>query len=415
MCSYTRSQETPRKLIPALAAWGREAGLKNVRIHHTLTLSECEYAHPSMNGIFRVNSLFTGDNVRPAIADGRADYTPINLSELPLLFSRGIIQPDVALVQVTPADEHGFHSLGPTIDTVRAGFMHAKYIIGQVNKRFPRTFGDALVHESHFDALVLGEQEVCGITPKELTDTEKQIGSLIAENLIVDGATLQMGIGGIPDAVLAACRDHKDLGIHSEMVSDGVVNLIEKGVVTNHKKIIEPGRSTATFLLGSQRLYDWAHNNPSLSMRTTDFVNNYFNIIQNPKVTAINSCLEMDIVGNVSADTLGSRVYSGVGGQLDFLRGAAESLDGEGKAILAISSVTNKQVSKIKATLPLGAHVTTTRAHVHYVVTEYGIANLFGKNLRQRAFAMIQISHPDHRQQLERDAYDRLKCMPSSV
>lgn len=406
---------TPRILIPALANHGREAKLRDVKVYHTLTLGPCEYAAPDLKDAFRINSLFTGDNVRQAIADGRADYTPINLSELPLLFKRGHVKPDVVLVHVTPADEHGFHSLGPTIDTVRAAATHAKYLIGQVNSRLPRTFGDTMIHESHFDALVAGEQAVCGIQLKELTDIDKKIGSLIAENLIVDSATMQMGIGGIPDAVLAACKDHKDLGVHSEMVSDGVVDLIEAGIVTNNKKVVEKGRTTATFLLGSQRLYDWAHNNPTLSMRTSDFVNSYFNIIRNPNVTAINSCIEMDLAGNVSADTIGSMVYSGVGGQLDFLRGAGAAIDGKGKAILAISSVTNKGVSKIKSCLPLGAHVTSTRAHVHYVVTEYGIANLFGKNLRQRAFELIQIAHPDHRQQLERAAYAMLKCMPSSV
>ena len=404
---------TPAKLIPALTRRGREAGLKGVRIAHLLALADCEYAAPGLEDTFRVNSWFTGESVRSAIADGRADYTPVNLSECPSLMAKGIIKPDVALVQVTPADERGFHSMGPSIDTSYAGVKYAKHLIGQVNPRFPRTYGDTMIHGSHFDALVLGEQEVPEVQPKKLTDVDRKIGSLIAEQLVEDGATMQMGIGGIPDAVLAACAHHKNLGVFSEMFSDGVLDLLAQGVITNSEKKIEPGRLTATFLLGSKRLYTWAHDNPILSMRVADFVNNAFNIVQNPKVTAINSCTEIDVVGNVSADTIGSRVYSGIGGQLDFLRGAACSLDGRGKPILAISSTTNKGESKIKSVLPLGAHVTTTRAHVHYVVTEYGIANLFGRSLRQRAYEMIQIAHPSHRQQLERDAYARLKCMPS--
>lgn len=250
--------------------------------------------------------------------------------------------------------------------------------------------------------------------PKPLTDIEKAIGNHIAQNLVEDGATMQMGIGAIPDAVLAACSNHKNLGVHSEMFSDGVVDLIEKGVITNNNKVIETGKLVASFLIGTKKLFDYVDDNPFLTMRRVDFVNAEFVIAQNPKVTAINSCIEVDIIGNVCSDSIGTRVYSGFGGQVDFLRGAALGLDGKGKPILAMPSTTNKGLSKIVPTLKPGASVTSTRAHVHYVVTEHGIAYLFGKNLRQRAHALIQIAHPDHREALEKAAFERLKVMPSA-
>lgn len=385
-----------------------------MKIHHIHTEGPGEYNDPEFKDIFRSNSLFTGANCRKAIEEGRADFTPIFLGDIPQLFYKGIIKPDVALVQVTPADKHGFHSLGSSVDCTRAAIMHAKYIVGQVNTRLPRTQGDALIHKSHFDALVEADMELPEHKAKPLTDIEKAIGKHIAENLVEDGATMQMGIGAIPDAVLSQCAHHKNLGVHSEMFSDGVVELVEKGVITNNNKKLETGKIVSSFIIGSRKLFDFADDNPFLTMRRIDWVNAESVIAQNPKVTAVNSCIEVDIVGNVCSDSIGTRVYSGFGGQVDFLRGAALGHDGKGKPILAMPSTTNKGISKIVPTLKTGASVTSTRAHVHYIVTEHGIAYLFGKNIRQRAHALIQIAHPDHREALEKAAFERLKCMPSA-
>ncbi|KAI1281891.1 4-hydroxybutyrate coenzyme A transferase [Halotydeus destructor] len=404
---------TPRGLVPALAEHGRKSNLKGVKIHHIHTEGAAEYNAPELQEVFRSNSLFTGANCRQAINEGRADFTPIFLGEIPLLFKRGIIKPDVCLVQVTPADKHGYHSLGTSVDCTRAALEAAKHIIGQVNPRLPRTQGDALVHESHFDSLVEATMEIPEHASKALSDVEKLIGKHIAENLVEDGATMQMGIGAIPDAVLAQLGNHKDLGVHSEMFSDGVVDLVQKGVITNNKKVIEQGKIVSSFCIGTRKLFDFMDDNPFLTMKTIDFVNKEFIVAQNPKVTAINSCIEVDIVGNVCSDSIGTRVYSGFGGQVDFIRGAALGMDGKGKPILAMPSTTNKGISKIAPTLKLGAGVVTTRAHAHYIVTEYGIAYLFGKNYRQRARALIDIAHPDHRETLEKAAFERLKCMPS--
>lgn len=405
---------TPRALVPALAEHGKKASLKDVRIHHIHTEGAGEYNNPEYAGIFRSNSLFTGGNSRVAINEGRADFTPIFLGEIPHLFNRGIIKPDVAMISVSPADEHGFLSLGTSVDVARAAVMNSKYIIGQVNANMPRTFGHAVIHQSHFDALVEGNIPLPDHKVKDLSDVEKAIGKHIAENLVDDGATMQMGIGAIPDAVLSLLKGHKDLGIHSEMFSDGVVDLFNLGVITNRFKKLQTGRMTGSFLIGSSKLYKFVNNNPYIVMMSIDYVNDEFNIAQNPKVTAVNSCIEVDILGQVCSDSIGTRVYSGFGGQVDFLRGAAKGLDGLGKPILAMPSVTNKGESKIAITLKSGAGVVTTRAHAHYIVTEYGIAYLFGKNYRQRAHALIQIAHPDHREALEKGAFERLKCMPSA-
>ena len=404
---------TPRALVPALAEYGKQNKLKDVRVHHIHTEGAGEYLSPDCEGIFRSNSLFTGANCRKPIAEGRADFTPIFLGDIPQLFFRGIIKPNVSLVQVTPADQHGYHSLGTSVDVVRAALQHSNYIIGQVNSRLPRTTGDALIHTSHFDALVKGELELPEHQPPKLGEVENAIGKHIAEHLVEDGATLQMGIGAIPDAVLAQLSNHKDLGVHSEMFSDGLVDLVRTGAVTNRLKKICQGRILTSFAVGTRKLFDFMHDNPFVIMKTIDYVNKEFHIAQNPKVTAINSCIEVDIVGQVCSDSIGTQVYSGFGGQVDFIRGAALSLDGKGKPVLAMPSVTKKGVSKIVPTLKDGAGVVTTRAHCHYIVTEYGIAELFGRNYRQRAYALIQVAHPDHRQALEKAAFERLKCMPS--
>lgn len=404
---------TPRALVPALADHGKKNKLKNIKVHHIHTDGKGEYLGADCEGIFRSNSLFTGANCRAPIAEGRADFTPIFLGDIPQLFFKGIIKPDVSLVQVTPADQHGYHSLGTSVDVVRAALQHSKFIIGQVNSRVPRTQGDALIHTSHFDALVKGEMDLLEHQPPKLTDIENAIGRHIADNLVEDGATLQMGIGAIPDAVLAQLTNHKDLGVHSEMFSDGLVKLVKTGAVTNRLKKICPGRILASFAVGTKELFNFMDDNPFLVMKTIDFVNKEFNIAQNPKVTAINSCIEVDLVGQVCSDSIGTRVYSGFGGQVDFIRGAALGLDGKGKPILAMPSTTKKGESKIVPYLKQGAGVVSTRAHVHYIVTEHGIAEMFGRNYRQRAYNLIQIAHPDHREALEKAAFERLKCMPS--
>lgn len=404
---------TPRALVPALAEYGKQNKLKDVKIQHIHTEGAAEYNNPDCEGIFRSNSLFTGSNCRKPIAEGRADFTPIFLGDIPQLFFRGIIKPNVSLVQVTPADQHGYHSLGTSVDVVRAALQHSNYIIGQVNSKLPRTQGDALVHTSHFDALVKGEMNLPEHQPPKLSDVERAIGKHIADNLVEDGATLQMGIGAIPDAVLAQLTQHKDMGVHSEMFSDGLVDLVKTGAVTNRLKKICPGRIVSSFAVGTRKLFDFMDDNPFLVMKTIDFVNKEFNIAQNPKVTAINSCIEVDIVGQVCSDSIGTTVYSGFGGQVDFIRGAALGMDGKGKPILAMASTTKRGETKIVPFLKQGAGVVSTRAHVHYIVTEYGIAELFGRNIRQRAYALIQIAHPDHREALTKAAFERLKCMPS--
>lgn len=404
---------TPRALVPALAQHGKKNKLKGVKVHHIHTEGPGEYLEPDCEGIFRSNSLFTAANCRKPIAEGRADFTPIFLGDIPQLFFRGIIKPNVSLVQVTPADQHGYHSLGTSVDVVRAALQHSEYIIGQVNSRVPRTQGDALVHTSHFDALVKGEMELPEHKTPVLSDVEKAIGKHIADNLVEDGATLQMGIGAIPDAVLAQLKGHKDMGVHSEMFSDGLVELVQSGAVTNRLKKICPGRILASFAVGTRNLFNFMDDNPFLVMKTIDYVNKEFNIAQNPKVTAINSCIEVDLVGQVCSDSIGTKVYSGFGGQVDFIRGAALGLDGKGKPILAMASTTKRGETKIVPFLKEGAGVVTTRAHAHFIVTEYGIAELFGRNYRQRAYALIQIAHPDHRAALEKAAFERLKCMPS--
>lgn len=404
---------TPLKLVEAMTEHGKKAALKDVSVCHIHTEGPASYTDPSCEGIFRSNSFFIGSNCRRAINDGRADYVPIFLSEIPLLFHKKIINIDVALVQVSPPDKHGFCSLGTSVDCARAAVQNAKYIIGQVNPCMPRTFGDGVIHKSHFDAMVDGLDNLPEHCPKARSEVENEIGRRIAEELVDNGATLQMGIGNIPDAVLASLKGHKDLGVHSEMFSDGVVDLVEAGCVTNTHKFYHPGKITGSFLVGTRRLFDFVDNNPFVVMCDVSFVNNIPVIAKNPRMTAINSCIEVDLTGQVVSDSIGTRMYSGVGGQVDFIRGAAVGRDGLGKPILAMPSTTSRGETKIVPFLKEGGGVVTTRAHVHYLVTEWGIAYLFGKNLRQRAFHLINIAHPDHREALEKASFERLKCMPS--
>ncbi|XP_063703436.1 4-hydroxybutyrate coenzyme A transferase [Culicoides brevitarsis] len=404
---------TPIDLLNAMTKHGKERNLRDIKVVHMHTEGPATYCAPELKDIFRSVSTFMGGNVRKAVAEGRGDSIPIFLHEIPLLFRRKMIQPDIALIHVSPPDQHGYSSLGTSVDCVRAALENSKIIIAQINKNMPRTFGDGIIHQSHFDFAVnidtpLPEHG----TSKPSSEVETKIGKLIAENLVEDGATLQMGIGNIPDAVLNALHNHKDLGIHSEMFAGGVVDLVAKGCVTNNNKIIHKGRIVGSFLIGTKKLYDFVDNNPFIEMLEINYVNNTSIVARNPKMTAINSAIEVDLTGQVCSDSIGTRMFSGFGGQVDFIRGAAEGFDGKGKPIIALPSVTNKGESKIVSILKPGAGVVTSRAHVHYVVTEYGIAQLFGKTLRQRAYELIQIAHPDHREKLEKQAFERLNTMP---
>jgi len=392
----------PRALVEALAA--RAGELRVVEIVMLHTEGPAPYASPELEKSFRVNALFVGPNVRRAVNEGRADYLPVFLSEVPRLFRSGILPLDVALVQVSPPDRHGFCSLGVSVDVTRAAIQTAKLVVAQVNRRMPRTHGDGLIHVDQIHRMVEADDELHELPLPPLGEVERAVGRHCAE-LVEDGATLQLGIGAIPQATLAALVDHQRLGVHTEMLSDGVVDLVEKGVVTGEAKRIHPGKIVATFALGTRRLYDFMDDNPLVAMLDVAYVNDTAVIRRNPKVTAINGALEVDLTGQVCADSIGDVQYSGVGGQMDFIRGAA--LSEGGKPIIALPSCTSAGESRVVSYLKQGAGVVTTRAHVHYVVTEHGIADLFGKNLRQRAAALVAVAHPAHRDALAAEARRR--------
>jgi len=392
----------PRQLIEAMTA--RAPELLGVEVVHIHTEGPAPYAAPEFSQSFRVNALFVGANVRQAVAEGRADYLPVFLSEVPALFRKGVLPLDVALVQVSPPDRHGYCSLGVSVDVTKAAVQTARQVIAQVNPQMPRTHGDGLIHVRQFNALVEVDEPLPEHQSKPLTPIEMAIGRHCAE-LIEDGATLQMGIGAIPDAVLVALKYHQRLGVHSEMFSDGVIDLVERGVITGEEKHTHPGKIVAGFVMGTKRLYQFVDDNPLVVLLDIAYVNDTAVIRRNPKVAAINSALEVDLTGQVCADSIGVRQYSGVGGQMDFIRGAL--LSEGGKPIIALPSITSQGESRIVPLLKLGAGVVTTRAHVHYIVTEYGVADLYGKNLRQRAAALIEIAHPAHRAELEEQASQR--------
>lgn len=397
---------TPNDLVQAMVSRAEE--LRGVEIYHLHTEGAAAYTRPEYAKSFHTNSLFTGSNCRNAVASGEADFIPCFLSEVPIMFRRKVLPVDVALIQVSPPDKHGFTSMGVSVDASLAAVEMAERVIAQVNPNMPRTHGDGLVHVRNFDAMVWSDQPVFEIAAHEPTDTERRIGEHIA-GMIEDGSTLQMGIGAIPDAVLSFLGNHKDLGIHTEMFSDGVVPLVESGVINNKLKKKHPYTIVSGFLIGSRALYDFVDDNPFVRMLDIEYVNDTRVIRQNPKVVSINSAIEVDLTGQVCADSIGTRIYSGVGGQMDFIRGA--SLSDGGKPIIALPSVTRKGESRISAFLKQGAGVVTTRAHVHYVVTEHGVATLYGKSLRKRARALIDIAHPDHRAQLEEEAFARFKVL----
>ena len=386
----------PEELIRALLK--RAPELRDVEIIHIATMGIADYTRPEYEGHFRHVAFFIGSNVRAAVQEARADYVPIFLSEIEGLFKSGAMPIDVALIQCTPPDDYGFMSLGAGVDIALTAAQCAKHLIIEVNDQAPRTLGDCFLHVSKADAIVEVSHPLPEYKQPELTDAHRAVARHVA-SLIPDAATLQMGIGEIPDAVLGALRDHKDLGVHSEMVPDGIVDLIQSGVVNNEKKTIHPHKVITAFALGTKKLFDFLHNNPIFEFHPTSYCNDPFIIAQNERMVAINSALEIDLSGQVCADSLGYLPYSGIGGQVDFIRGAARSKGG--LPIIALpSTAKGGAVSRIVPALKTGAGVVTSRGDVHYVVTEYGVAYLHGKTLRQRAEALIQIAHPDFRDEL---------------
>lgn len=395
---------TPSILIQALT--DRSDELRNVEIISIHTEGPLPFAEEKYADNFIINSFFVGKNLRPYVQSGRAFYIPNFLSEIPYLFRTGIKPVDVALVTVSPPDENGYCTLGCSVDVSKAAVDAAKYVIAQVNPNMPRTFGNGVIHSSGIDYGVEVDVPLYEYSKIDLSEKELKIGKYISEELVEDGATLQMGIGGIPNAALASLYNHKDLGIHTEMFSDGIIDLVKKGIITGKYKRTQPELIVSGFVFGTRKVYDFIHNNPIVHMMDVAYVNDTRTIRKNPKVTAINSAIEIDLFGQVCADSIGTKQYSGVGGQMDFIRGA--SLSEGGKPIIALPSVTSKGISRIVSTLKPGASVVTTRAHVHYIVTEYGIAYLYGKNLRERAKSLISIAHPDHREKLEKEAFEIL-------
>lgn len=397
------SAATPVHLVQALQQ--RHNELHDVELVSITNLGSLDFNNPDYRKSFFFNSLFVSANTRSVVNSEAGDYVPIFLSQIPQLFRKNILPIDVAMIQVSPPDKHGYCSLGTSVDIAASAIETAKHVIAQVNPYMPRTLGDGIIHVNNIQALVSCETLLPEVDyASGATAISAQIGRNVA-SLIEDGATLQMGIGTIPDQVLKNLTNHKNLGIHTEMFSDGIIDLLENGVINNSRKKLNTGLSVTSFLLGTRRLYDFVDNNPSILAMDIAYVNDTSIIRQNPQATAINSAIEIDLTGQVCADSIGTFQYSGIGGQMDFMRGA--SLSEGGKPIIAMPSVTSKGVSRIVPFLKEGAGVVTTRGHIHWVITEYGIVNLFGKNLRQRAKALISIAHPDHRESLEKSMHSR--------
>ena len=399
------SAATPLSLVNALLK--RAGDIKDVELMAISTLGTINWNQPEVQKSFYLNSLFVSANVREWVNSSYGDYVPVFLSEIPALFTKGILPIDVAMVQVSPPDKHGYCTLGTSIDAALTAVKTARKVIAQINPNMPRTHGDGQVHISRFEHIVWEESLLPEVNYSEKIDLiSEQIGKNVAA-LIEDYSTLQMGIGAIPDAVLRYLGNHKGLGIHTEMFSDGIVPLVEQGVITNEYKKVRPGKIVTTFTLGTRKVYDFVDNNPTVSFMDVAFVNDTSVIRRNPKVVAINSAIEIDITGQVCADSIGTYQYSGIGGQMDFMRGA--SLSEGGKPIIALPSATAKGISRIVPQLKPGAGVVTTRGHVHHIVTEYGEVNLYGRNMEQRARLLISIAHPDHREALEKSFFDRFK------
>lgn len=395
----TGNCSVPQQLLGALVDHAKS--LKDVEIVQVLTVGPAPHAAPEMEGHLRVNTLFISSNVRQAVHEGRADFTPVLLSEVPILFKEGHLPLDAVLIQVSPPDEHGFCSLGIEAGLVKTPAKAAKIVIAEINEQMPRTLGDSFIHFSKIDYAVPVNYPLAELPMGESNELSMQIGQHIAE-LIEDGSTMQMGIGGIPDAVLHFLGDKRDLGVHTELFSDGVMKLIQEGVINNEKKTLHPGKIVAGFILGSHKLYDFVDDNPIVELHPTEYVNDPFVIAQNEKMISINSAIEIDLTGQVCADSIGPKLYSGVGGQLDFVYGAARSKGG--KPIIALPSTATpgggEPVSRIVPMLKQGAGVVTTRNHVHFVATEYGIAYLYGKTIKERTQALIAVAHPNFRKEL---------------
>ena len=394
----------PRILVEALCKRGESGELKDVRIHHLHTEGDAPYADPRFEGVFFHQAFFVGSNVRKSVQAGYSDYIPVFLNETQKLYRCGALRCDVAMVQVCPPDKHGFVSLGTSVDATLAAIECARTVIAVVNPHVPRAWGDAMIPMDMIDIFVEGNDPLEPAHFGEPNEIETAIGKHCAA-LIDDGACLQMGIGTIPNAVLAQLGNHKNLGVHTEMFADGVLDLVEKGVINCSNKVTDRGKLVSTFLMGSQKCYDFLDDNPMVAMMDVRYTNDPYVISRNPKMTAINSALQIDLTGQVCADSIGLKFYSGVGGQVDFIYGA--SMAPQGKAIIAMPSVTNKGGSKISPVITEGGGVVTTRPHVHYVVTEYGAVDLYGKSLQERAKLLISIAHPDHREELDRAAFER--------
>jgi acyl-CoA hydrolase len=394
----------PKVLVEALIRRGDAGELRDVRIHHLHTEGAAPYTEPKYEGIFFHQAFFVGGNVRKSVQAGYSDYIPVFLSETQKLYRSGTLPINVAMIQVSSPDKHGFVSLGTSVDATLAAIECAEHVIAVVNKNVPRAWGDAMIPISLIDYFVEDNELLEEAHFKAPDEIETAIGKNCAA-LIEDGACLQMGIGAIPNAVLAQLGGHKNLGIHTEMFADGVLPLVASGVINGANKAIDKGKMVSTFLMGSQKVYDFIDDNPMVLMQDVAYTNDPFIISKNPKVTAINSALQIDLTGQVCADSLGTTFYSGVGGQIDFIYGA--SLSQGGKAIIAMPSATNKGISKISPVLNLGGGVVTTRNHIHWFVTEFGAVNLYGKSLQERAKLLISVAHPDHREALDKAAFER--------
>ena len=401
------SAATPNFLIDELAK--QSDRLHNVEMVSITQQGDIAIAKPEYEGHFFINSLFVSTPVRNAVNSSNGDFVPVFLSEIPLLFKKGILALDVAIVTVSPPDNHGYCTLGTSVDIARSAVDTAKKIIAIVNPKMPKTHGDGMIHISKIDKIVYHESELPTVDYSAKVEKEELlVGQYVAE-LIEDRSTLQMGIGTIPDAVLKCLNNHKDLGIHTEMLSDGVIDLIKNDVITNKYKGYNENKNITSFCFGTRKLYDFVDDNPVFAFKSVEDVNYPINIMRNKKMVAINSAIEIDITGQVCADSIGTLQYSGIGGQMDFMRGAA--LSEGGQPIIAITSRTKKGIPRITPLLKEGAGVVTTRGHIHYVVTEFGSVNLYGKSLKQRAKALISISHPDDREMLERSAFERFKTL----
>jgi acetyl-CoA hydrolase len=401
----TGNVSVPQKTLAALVEYAPY--LKNVEICQALTIGPADYVSKEMEGHLKVNTFFISANIRKAVHEGRADFTPVMLSEFPLLFKRGILPIDVALIHVSPPDEHGFCSLGVEVGLTKSPAESARILIAEVNEQMPRTLGDSFIHVSRLNHIIPVNYPIpeLPMSAEEPSNVIERIAGFIAE-MIPDGATIQMGIGAIPDAVLKYLYNKKDLGVHSELFSDGVMGLVDAGVITNSRKTLHPGKIVSGFILGTTKLYHWVDDNPLIELHRTEYVNDPFVIAQNERMVAINSAIEVDLTGQVCADSIGPKLYSGVGGQVDFIYGASRSKDGV--PVIALPSETmmrdGTRISRIAAMLKQGAGVVTSRNHVRYIVTEFGIADLYGKSIRQRAISLINIAHPDFRSDLEKQA-----------